>query len=83
MICSTIIDSCIEDSSEYMQTKNPLIVSLKNNGIVGCDFGQVIEILSMHSEDMETDPDVHMLFMKIQMIVNLMLLLANDNARIV
>ena len=40
-----------------------------------------LDLFKRHSEDIEADPNTHMLVMKIHLIANLMLILINDKTR--
>ena len=64
MVQSVIVDSCIDDSCECIGTQNALIVSLKSNQDVGCDYRKVTHSFERHSEDTDADHNVHMLVMK-------------------
>ena len=79
MICSTITNSCMDNSSECMQTKNPLIVSLNRNQNLGSNIEQITELFNRYCDDLEGNSGVHMLFMKIHMIINLIFFLVKNN----
>ena len=57
-----------------------MIVFLKSNENVGCDVWQVIDLFERFTENIEADPNAHMLVHKNRVIENLKLILAKDKA---